>query len=151
MNKRIMNFSTTTEYSLRIMSYMALDENKLYKADEIISDLKIPQRYLRKLLTKLTKSGLIQSIQGKYGGYKIAKKLEDISLLDIVEASGEQIIKSECFFGLHKCVFHNRCHLHEKWIDIRNQIYEILATTKLSDIKRSKPLFLVDNFERVKT
>ena len=144
-----MNFSTTTEYSLRIMSYMALDEKKLYKANEIIEDLKIPQRYLRKLLTKLAKKGLIESIQGKYGGYRLSKNLEDISLLDIVEASGEQIIKHECFFGLEKCVFHQKCKMHLKWAEIHEQIHEVLATTKLSDIKRSKPLFLVNNFDEI--
>jgi len=144
-----MNFSTTTEYSLRIMSYMALAEDKLHKATDIIEDLKIPHRYLRKLMTKLAKSGIIISIQGKYGGYKISKSLEDISLLEIVEAAGEKIIKKDCFFGLEKCLFHNKCSMHEKWASINQQIYDVLDSTKLSDIKKSKPLFLVENFDEL--
>jgi len=144
-----MNFSTTTEYALRIMSYMALDENKLYKATILIEDLEIPHRYLRKLMTRLTKSGLIESIQGKYGGYKFKRDIKDISLLDVVEASGEKIMKKDCFFGLNKCAFHHKCTMHEKWSSINQQIYDVLSTTKLSDIKRSKPLFLVDNFDEL--
>ena len=144
-----MNFSTTTEYALRIMSYMALDENKLYKASDIIEDLEIPHRYLRKLLTRLTKSEIIESIQGKYGGYRISKNLEDISLLDIVEASGEKIMKKDCFFGLKKCVFNHKCNMHDKWVEIQDHIYEVLSNTKLSDVKRSKPIFLLNNFDKV--
>ncbi len=144
-----MKFSTTTEYALRIVSYMALDESKLYRADDVIEDLQIPQRYLRKLLTKLTKNGILKSIQGKHGGYVIAKSIESISLLDIVEAAGEKVGMNDCFFGLKKCRFHENCTLHTKWADINNQIVDTLATTKLSDIKKSKPLFLVKNFDKV--
>ena len=144
-----MKFSTTTEYALRIMSYMAIDESKLYRASDIFNDLDIPHRYLRKLLTRLTKSGIIKSIQGKYGGYMISKNLDDISLLDVVEASGEKMGNKECFFGLDKCGFHNDCTLHDKWDDIQNRIIETLATTNLSDIKKSKPLFAIANFDKI--
>ena len=144
-----MKFSTTTEYALRIVSYMALDESKLYRADDVIEDLQIPQRYLRKLLTKLTKNGILKSIQGKKGGYLIAGDINEISLLDIVEASGEQVGMKDCFFGLRKCDFHSNCTLHNKWSDISQQIVDTLASTKLSDVKKSKPLFLVKNFDKV--
>ncbi len=137
-----MNFSTTTEYALRIMSYLAQDADKLYKARDLIKDLKIPERYLRKLLTRLTKSGIIVSIQGKYGGYKIGKKTKDISLMDIVLAAGEKIKKKECFFGLGFCVFHDKCIMHERWSKIQNDINEMLSTTKLEDLVKSKPNFL---------
>ena len=137
-----MTFSTTTEYALRIMSYMAQDVNKLYKAGDIIEDLKIPERYLRKLLTRLTKSGIIISVQGKYGGYKIGKKTKDISLMDVVVAAGEKMEKKECFFGLGLCVFHEKCAMHDKWNKIQDDINEMLSTTKLEDLVKSKPHFL---------
>ena len=141
-----MNFSTTTEYALRIMSYMSLDEKKLYKATDIIEELAIPQRYLRKLMTRLSKSDIIKSIQGKYGGYMIARDLSDISLLDIVTAAGEKINQSECFFGLKNCTFSIKCQMHHKWADINKQIYEVLSNTTLLDIKKSNPRFLIKDF-----
>ena len=144
-----MKFSTTTEYALRIVSYMALNETKLYRADDVIEDLQIPQRYLRKLLTKLTKNGILKSVQGKKGGYIIAKNIEDISLLDIVKAAGEKLGLNECFFGLKKCDFHENCTLHNKWADINKNIIDTLASTKLSDVKKSKPLFLIKNYDQV--
>lgn len=141
-----MNFSTTTEYALRIMSFMSLDEKRLYKATDIIEELNIPQRYLRKLMTKLSKSDIIISVQGKYGGFKIARNLQDISLLDIVEASGEKIIKTECFFGLKNCTFSVKCKMHEEWADINQRIYDILSKTTLKNLKDSNPRFLIDDF-----
>ena len=68
-----MNFSKTTEYALRILSYMSLDENRLYTANDLFDKLQIPFRYLRKQMNFLLKQGLLVSIQGKQGGYQIAK------------------------------------------------------------------------------
>ena len=66
-----MNFNKTTEYAFRILSFMAEDESRIYSVDEIFKNLKIPYRYLRKLMTNLSKSELILSVQGKSGGFRI--------------------------------------------------------------------------------
>ncbi|NPA37294.1 MAG: Rrf2 family transcriptional regulator, partial [Chlorobi bacterium] len=99
-----MRFSKTTEYSLRILSYMAI-ENKLYTAEMLKDNLEIPYRYLRKQLTKLVKDGFLVSVKGKSGGYKIAKSLKDISLLDIVGSTDDIRTHNICFFGFDNCVF----------------------------------------------
>ncbi len=141
-----MNFSTTTEYALRIMSYMCIDEKRMYKATDIIEDLNIPHRYLRKLMTKLSKSDIVKSIQGKYGGYLIARELEDISLLDIVLAAGEKFNQSECFFGLKSCTYSVECKMHKEWAEINMRIHDVLSSTTLLDIKKSNPKFLIKDF-----
>ena len=141
-----MNFSTTTEYALRIMSYMCLDEKRMYKATDIIEELNIPQRYLRKLMTKLSKSDIIKSVQGKYGGYVIARELDDISLLDIVLAAGEKFNQSECFFGLKNCTYSVKCKMHKEWAEINSRIHDVLSSTTLLDIKKSNPRFLIKDF-----
>jgi len=57
---------------------MAVEETKLHTANEIFDGLNIPYRYLRKLMGILSKSSLVNSVQGKHGGYKIAKKLSNL-------------------------------------------------------------------------
>jgi len=132
-----MNFSKTTEYALRILSHMAKDEKKLYTTKEIFEDLTIPFRYLRKQMTILTKSGLIESIQGKYGGYKISRNLNQITLLDIVNATGEMDKENECFFGYTDCAAIKKCAMHDKWNVIKQNIKEVLASTTLTEIKEN--------------
>lgn len=137
-----MYLSKTTEYALRILGYMALDEGKLYSANEIYKDLKIPFRYLRKQLTILSKSGLLESVQGKAGGYRLPKKPEEIRLIDIVRAMGDNPAGGNCFFGLENCAFINKCAMHDKWAAVREKIYEVLSSTTLEEIKKKGP----DNF-----
>ena len=131
-----MNFSKTTEYALRIMSFMAMDEKKLYSANDIYDNLKIPFRYLRKLLTILSKSELINSVQGKNGGYRISKSLKEISLFDIIKATGDDLINNECFFGFENCALENKCAIHDKWTAGRENINHVLTTTTLDEIKQ---------------
>lgn len=133
-----MYFSKTTEYALRVMSHMATDEKKLYSTQGIHRALGIPLRYLRKQMQLLSRRGLVGSIQGKYGGYRIARDLDKISLLDIVLSVGDTRFDDACFFGYTDCVFNNKCFMHDKWIAIKDNIYDLLASTTLSEIKNHR-------------
>lgn len=134
-----MNFSRTTEYALQIMSLMARDENRLYRTDEIYEKLKIPYRYLRKLMTGLVKSGLIASEQGKFGGYRIIRPLESISLLNIVESCTDNFLSETCFFGFGQCALDRKCMMHDQWISIRENIRQVLVNTSLAQVKTHGP------------
>ena len=141
-----MEFTKTTEYALRILSFMAMDETKLYSAKDLYENLQIPFRYLRKMLTTLSKSGLMTSVQGKSGGYRIAKKLSDIYLLDIIRAVGDDHINNTCFFGFENCAFMKKCAMHDKWTLVRENINHILTTTNLAEIKAAGlPVYIPDN------
>jgi Rrf2 family protein len=129
-----MNFSKTTEYALRILGYMAKDESVSYTTNTIFEALNIPFRYMRKEMTELTKSGLIESIQGKFGGYRLARKTSEIFLYDIVMATESTFFSTVCFFGYNECALEHACYLHEKWSKVRFEIESILKTTSLSDL-----------------
>jgi Rrf2 family protein len=114
---------------------MAMNRKKLYRADEIYEHLKIPLRYLRRLLTDLSKTGLMQSIQGNKGGFRLNKDSEEITLLDIVNATESNKEKNLCFFGFQECQFgKKKCHMHDSWIAIIEGIEKLLKTTTLADL-----------------
>jgi len=124
---------------------MAMDEERLYRANDIYEKLKIPFRYLRKQLTVLTKSGLLISVQGKNGGYRISKKLNEISLYDIVEATGDTHLVDECFFGFENCAFDHKCAMHDKWASVRQSINTVLKNTSLAELKETGPYSFITN------
>jgi len=130
-----MNFNKTTEYSLRILGYMALNEHVLYTAKELSEVLHIPYSYLRTQLNLLSKQDLLVSIQGKQGGYKIANTLDKINLLMVVNATEDFSKENMCFFGFQECPLQNRCSMHDKWGEVRDKTFEILKNTTLFDLK----------------
>lgn len=121
------------------MSFMVKEEaGKIFTTKELFENLQIPFRYLRKLMINLSKSEIIDSIQGKKGGYRIAKEPEKITLLEIIQTAGEDPIGVMCFFGLEKCELVEKCVMHEKWGAVRENIFQVLSTTTLADIKESE-------------
>jgi Rrf2 family protein len=135
-----MKLSNTTEYALRILSFMAMDEKLLYTANDLFDKLQIPYRYLRKQLNFLLKQGLLVSVQGKTGGYQIAKSLNEISLMDIIEATDDTKFENMCFFGFSECPLTQKCSMHERWGEVRNSTLSLLKTTTLNDIKNENNL-----------
>lgn len=139
-----MKLNTTSEYLLRIMSFMVNEEEKTFTTKELFENLQIPFRYLRKLMITLSKSDIIDSTQGKNGGYKIAKDPKNITLLEIIRTAGEDPIGHMCFFGLEKCELVTECVMHEKWASIRENIFQVLSNTSLADMKDSEHQNLIN-------
>lgn len=133
----MLKFNKTTEYSFRIMSYMASDVERQYKSDDIYEDLKIPFRYLRRLLTKLSSAGLLESIQGKYGGFRLNRNLEDITLYDIFIATDEHSNEAACFFGFPECPSKGKCLMHDRWSEIKDNLFKVLKKTSLAELKEN--------------
>lgn len=130
-----MTLSKTTEYALRILTLMISDTEKMYSSAYLFNRLKIPKKYLQRLLTDLSKNGLIKSVQGRNGGYVFAKKIDKIFISDIIEAVEGFKKEPSCFFGFEKCALDDPCAMHDVWSASQEELIKILSTTRLLDLK----------------
>jgi len=130
-----MNLSKTTGYALQILSFMATREEALYSAEYLYGELKVPRRYLRRLLTGLSHAGLITGTKGRNGGFVFARDPGSISLKEIIDLMEGPEIKDQCILGLSCCVAGSFCALHEEWVETREKMAEILAKTTLGMLK----------------
>jgi Rrf2 family protein len=129
-----MNLSNTAQYAIRILSYMAYEGKQLYPASEIYAKLKISDKYLKRILTTLSSHKIIISIQGRYGGFKMAKDVKEISIYDIVKAVDQVEKYFGCVLGFEECSDENPCSLHYKWAPLRDELLQFLETTSLKDV-----------------
>jgi Rrf2 family protein len=81
-----MRISSKGRYGMAAVIYMALNgnENECITINRIASQLGISKIYLEQVFSLLKKSGLVLSIKGAQGGYKLAKPAEDISAFDVL-------------------------------------------------------------------
>ena len=135
-----MIITKTTEYSIRILSFMSLSNEKLFSAKFLQEHLKIPPRYLIRLLTSLTKSGFIKSKQGRNGGYIFVKSLDEIYVADIINAVEGKNPFNDCILGLDQCMFEKPCSMHHVWASAKKSIMQTLETTTLADFKKQQGL-----------
>lgn len=129
-----MILSNTSEYALRILIYMGKDVQRLYSAKQLVEALKISDKYLRRLMTDLAKSGIIASVQGRDGGYVIAKRPEEIKLADIIEAIEGMDKYTGCLLGFENCSDENPCALHSSLGPIREEFLRVFTHKSINDL-----------------
>jgi Rrf2 family iron-sulfur cluster assembly transcriptional regulator len=128
-----MKLSNTSEYALRILSFMAKEPERKYSAKYLVETLKISDKYLRRLMTDLSKAGFIKSTQGRFGGYSFAKKLNEIILADIIDSVDGMEKYMGCVLGFQQCSDENPCVMHATWSKVREQFVETFQNKTLAD------------------
>jgi Rrf2 family protein len=82
----MLKFSKRVEYGLTALLHLAQQPRGCLVPSHQLSELyHIPAEHLGKVLQKMVKGGLLESVQGAHGGYALIKRLSDISLGDVVE------------------------------------------------------------------
>lgn len=129
-----MKLSKTSEYALRILAYMAKDHTKLYSAKFLVETLSISDKYLRRLMTDLTRAGFISSTQGRDGGYTFAKNPSLILLSDVVDAVEGMSKYSGCVLGFNNCSDENPCVMHNSWVKVRSEFVNVFTKKSLIEL-----------------
>ncbi len=114
---------------------MAISQKELFSAEFLHVQLDIPRRYLRKLLTDLSKLGFITSEKGRNGGFAFAKPLEEISLSDIIKRVEGSETMGSCILGHNICKKEQSCVMHETWLQAKTKMMDALSNTTLLDLK----------------
>lgn len=136
-----MNLSNTAQYAIRILSYMVNKEEKIYSAAHLIKELKISDKYLRRIMTSMTKQGINESVQGRYGGFVLRKTPDKILLIDIISAVEDKSKYEGCVLGFEKCSDENPCALHNRWAVVRTEISNFLNQNTLEQfVNKQEPL-----------
>lgn len=126
--------SKTALHAIKAMIALAERPDEFQGAASIAARIDAPQNYLGKLLQTLAQSGLVYSQKGMGGGFQLARKLEDITLFDIVEPIDHVSRWEGCFMGMETCSSDNPCALHNKWAAAREAYLSTLTGTTLADI-----------------
>ncbi len=135
-----MRLSKTSEYALRVLSFMINSNKQVFTAKFLVQTLDVPDKYLRRLMTDLSKKGFIRSMQGRDGGYVFAKNANKIFISQIVDAVEGMDKYEACIMGFGDCSSDNPCALHEKYAPIKEQLVHFLSTTTISELKSDEVL-----------
>jgi len=133
-----MILNKTTEYALSILGYMAVSQGDIFSAEFLHDELKIPRRYLRKLLTDLSKLGFIRSTKGRNGGFVFARPLEEINLAAIIKTVEGTELMGSCLLGHQSCKEEQPCVMHETWLEAKTKLLDALSNTTLYDLRERK-------------
>lgn len=104
------------------------------KASELAEDLDTSPGFLSQAMTPMVNRGWVRSEPGRTGGYTAIAPLEELSVLDVLEAVEGQTDVTGCVLEDRDCSGDDRCALHDAWAQARGHLLRDLAETPLSSI-----------------
>jgi Rrf2 family cysteine metabolism transcriptional repressor len=137
-----MTLSTKGRYASRAMLDLALH----YGQDPILlrnisKRQDISERYLERLMTSLVTAGLVISMRGKKGGFRLAKPPKEIRLSQVIQATEGSLSPVFCVDDPGQCSRLGTCVTHDVWQKLRSEIFETLDSItleKLVEMHRNK-------------
>jgi Rrf2 family iron-sulfur cluster assembly transcriptional regulator len=137
-----MRLSTKGRYAVMAMADLAKNGRsegviRAVPLAEIATRQEISLSYLEQLFARLRKSGLVQSVRGPGGGYRLAKSAEVTVIAEIVLAVDEPIRATRCIghSSPKGCMMAGeRCITHNLWEDLGDEIHRYLAGVSLEDV-----------------
>jgi Rrf2 family transcriptional regulator, iron-sulfur cluster assembly transcription factor len=132
-----MNLGTKARYAVMAMVDLGAQEgDKPVKLAEIATRQEIPLAYLEQIFARLKQHGLVKSVKGPGGGYKLARAQAETPISDIVVAVDESMKMTRCESHSHEgCMATKaRCLTHDLWDGLSKQIYKYFSAISLEDV-----------------
>ncbi len=103
---------------------------------EIAARQSISHSYLEQLFSRLRRAGVVESVRGPGGGYRLARPADETRVADIIVAVDEPITATRCAAreGAGCTGRNERCITHDLWDELGRQIYLFLSGVTLADI-----------------
>lgn len=135
-----MKISTRGRYALRFMIDLAQQDSTTYTALKDISERQeISIKYLEQITSLLSKFGLLQSVRGPQGGYRLAKPASEYTIGEILRITEGDLAPISCLAtSENTCPRKTSCHTIDLWEGLNNVINNYLDSKTLEDLVNSK-------------
>ena len=123
--------STKGRYALRVMLDLAAGEGFVSLKD-IADEQEISMKYLEAIASVLTKAGMITSIRGKNGGYRLTKTPAEYTVGDILRQTEGSLAPVSCLES--GCPNSESCITLPLWAGLDRRIDAYLSSVTLADV-----------------
>ena len=140
-----MKLSTKGRYAVTALADIALqnaaaaDEARLISLSEIAERQDISLAYLEQLFSRLRRAGLVESVRGPGGGYRLARPAAQVTIADVMSAVDERLnAMGDCDDEGGCGGSRARCLTHNLWEQLSSHVHVFLSRTTLADVVADK-------------
>ncbi len=94
----------------------------------------IPESYLRKIIPLLAKAAVVHSRRGKGGGLVLARRAEEITFLDVIEAVEGKIFLNKCLMSQDMCFMNTWCSANLVWQEAQDAMKGVLDNKNFAEL-----------------
>lgn len=131
-----MMISTRGRYALRVLIDLAEHIDSGYiPMKEVAKRQEISRKYLEQIIPALSKSGYVEGVQGKGGGYRLLKRPEDCNVGDILRMTEGDLAPVACLVcGAKPCDRMKTCRTYPMWANLQQQIKDYFDGITIADL-----------------
>jgi len=134
-----MKLTTFTDFSLRVLMYLAADADRRATIAEIARAFDVSENHLVKVVHFLGKQGWLTNVRGKGGGMELALAPERIRIGQVVRQTEGEALVAECFApDGGACVIGNCCRLRGVLAEATTAFYGVLDQYTLADMTTNR-------------
>jgi Rrf2 family protein len=133
----LMQIPRRVDYGLRAVIYLSgQNSEKCCSIREIAKHQGVPKKFLEKIIRDLIRGGLIKSKRGSCGGYTLARRPDEISFSNVIEALEGPISVNACMDHTLGCDQIPRCTMIGVWSEVQRSVTEVLSRTTMADLQQ---------------
>jgi Rrf2 family protein len=115
------------EYAIRCVLYLSMQQKGVVASrNEIADAMDIPRDFLTKIAQQLSRSDILEIIQGAKGGFRLLIPPEKLNMLDVIETMMGEIFFNKCALRPDSCSNSYSCAVHTVWVKARSQFRKTL-------------------------
>ena len=132
--------STKAQYGMRALVEVALWGGQPVSLKTISQRQHISHQYLEQIFAELRRAGIVDSVRGARGGYMLARPLEQIDALEVVELLEGSVAPVRCIEDSTNCVRTGHCSTESLWRRVDSAVREVLRGTSMADLVEQRML-----------
>lgn len=130
----MLKLSKLADYATVLMTAIAADSGRVQNGLELAERTHVPSPTVAKLLKMLARGGLLESLRGAHGGYRLARSADKISVADVIGALEGPIAVTECSQHGSGCGIESTCAARANWRLINTAIRQALEAVTLASM-----------------
>ncbi len=129
-----MFYSTATGYALRALAILP-EDGTFNLAKNLASKLELPGPYLAKILQGLVQAGILESVRGPKGGFRLTRPSHRITVGEVVAAMEGPEAMEGCIMGFPSCGDDHPCPLHDAWSAVKTHVTASMTEATIRDLQ----------------
>ena len=132
-----MKISTKGRYALRVMAEFAIHDGEVLSLKSVAESQGISLKYLEQIVQMLVKHDLLLSFRGASGGYKLARRPDEITVATILNATEGSLSVVDCM-DQQSCGNNCHCRVRKCWDRLNALINDYLHNVSLAELLSEK-------------
>lgn len=129
-----MQLTLNTDYSLRVLIHVGLNDGKLTTINDIAQSFRISKAHLMKVVNDLGQNGYLETVRGRNGGIRLMREPRHINVGQVVRDTENQLAVIGCLERRGYCPIERACLLRSALQDATQAFLAVLDTYTLADL-----------------